>query len=87
MIRLNNHSCAPVTSQERSQGVQIVKQLLEQKVDVDIRDGNKATPLHHAAKRGCVEVVKVLLDRGASCSLKDKEDNNPLDLAIDNGHK
>lgn len=76
-----------MTSQEQSRSIQIVKQLLEQKVDVDICDGNGATPLHHAAKRGCVEVVKVLLDKRANCSLKDMEGNNPLDLAIDNGHK
>ena len=83
----NTHSCAPVCSQERSRSVQIVKQLLEQKVNIDVWDGNGATPLHHAARRGCVEVVKVLLDRGANCSLKDIDGSNPLDIAIDSGYE
>jgi uncharacterized protein len=43
------------------------------------KDGN--TALHFAADRGYIEIVKLLLSRGALLNLVDTEGNTPLMLA------
>lgn len=45
------------------------------------------TALHEAARTGLVELVRVLLDRGANAHMRDHEDRTPLDLALQNEHK
>ena len=39
------------------------------------------TPLHMAAKRGCLEIVRYLIDQGAAVNIKD--DNGVNILALD----
>ena len=39
------------------------------------------TPLHYAAYHGHVEVVKILIQRGAKMAVKDASSRTPLDLA------
>jgi hypothetical protein len=39
-------------------------------IDIDYQDSNGHTALHIAAQRGCIELVKLLVDSGASLSLK-----------------
>ena len=56
--------------------------------DVDIREFRKSskgsTPLHVAAEKGHLEVVKTLIQHGAVVDARDKEMNTPLMLAVRN---
>ena len=44
------------------------------------------TPLHYAARQGCVECEKVLLDARADPNTIDPDGHTPLILALSNGH-
>jgi ankyrin repeat protein len=46
--------------------LEIIKQLLCKSANVNIADNNGITPLHLRAKMGCVNVVRDLLNAGAS---------------------
>ena len=50
-----------------------MKVLLDRGADIYAREHFfGATPLHSAAMEGCVEAVKILLDRGANIEVKDE---------------
>src|SRR4030095_2173568 len=49
----------------------MVKQLLDEGVDVNTKFRYNATALFYACDHGHVEVVKVLLDKGADLTVKD----------------
>ncbi|KAL8614249.1 hypothetical protein ACOMHN_026466 [Nucella lapillus] len=53
----------------------IVKDLLQLRVDVDLRDYKGANPLHRAKD---LETMQILLDNGASINAEDLEGNTPL---------
>lgn len=54
-------------------------------MDVNLRDGDGASPLHFASSRGHVETVRWLLKKGASITL-DKYGKSPINDAADNDH-
>jgi len=58
-------------------------QVVSQKVDINMKDGDGATPLHFAASRGHVNVVRWLLTRRAKICL-DKFGRSPLNDAAEN---
>ena len=61
----------------------IVKQLLDQGVDVNTKFRYNATALSYASDRGHVDVVKLLIDRGADVNVKDTFYNaTPLTWAV-----
>lgn len=63
-----------------------VRRALDGGLDVDMteEDGGKLTPLHFACDRGHVEVVELLIARGASVAARDEEGQTPLHYAVFN---
>uniref|UniRef100_A0A7N0REX4 Protein kinase domain-containing protein n=1 Tax=Kalanchoe fedtschenkoi TaxID=63787 RepID=A0A7N0REX4_KALFE len=59
-----------------------LKELLDEGVSVHFRDVDDRTPLHVAACQGYVEVVELLLSRGAVVDPKDRWGSTPLADAI-----
>ena len=59
----------------------IVHALIDGGTDIDIYDDNKYTPLHWACWNGRLEIVKMLIQKGATV------DQEGLDLAKEYGHK
>ncbi len=65
--------------------LKIVKLLLKQKVDVN-KGSNDWTALHNAAYRGYSEILKLLIEAGASLETRSKASNSTaLDIAAYNG--
>lgn len=57
--------------------------LLEQGAIVDGQDQFGRSALHYAARSKCIPLVKLLLERGASLCLKDKDSSTPLHMLVD----
>lgn len=63
-----------------------VRELLEQKVDVNVQQGDGSTALHWAAYRDDVEMAELLIKAGAHVGLKTRlGDMSPLFMAAKNG--
>ena len=65
----------------------VALQIIQEGGDVDLTGHQKRTPLHWAAERGDVAVVKALLEKTRKIHVKDNEGATPLDLAIANNHQ
>jgi cytohesin len=61
-----------------SSRLEVVKLLLDNKADVNARDGGGKTPLHIAVASGSVEMVQLLLDNKADVNAKDTDGRTPL---------
>ena len=55
--------------------------LCDNKADCNAVDKNKNTPLHYAAGYGRADIVKLLVDAGASVTLRNLDGKSPLDVA------
>jgi len=55
-------------------------------MDPSVKDGDKWTPLMHAAEKGHTAVIQALLDGGADANAKDSENNTALTWAANEGH-
>ena len=58
-----------------------VEYLLEQGADINQRDANGYTPLHHAAARGDTEMIQWLVDRGADVMVVSRKGQTTVDMA------
>ncbi|XP_059163960.1 transient receptor potential cation channel subfamily A member 1-like [Physella acuta] len=61
----------------------IVEDLIRMKVELNCRDNEKNTALHHACYHGHLATVKSLLDHKASVTMTNLHDKSPLDVAVD----
>jgi len=64
--------------------IRVVKELLDQpNIDVDYRDpkAGAETALHSACESGHLDIVKLLLDHGATIDIRDDEDLTPFHFA------
>ena len=60
----------------------VVKFLVEEcSADVNLRDANGYTSLHHAASRGDNKVIRYLLDKGADVSVVSRKGQTTVDMA------
>ena len=62
----------------------VVHTLIEHGATVNIRDADLWTPLHAAVACGNVELVKYLVQHGASLVAINADGNMPIDLVEDN---
>ena len=61
--------------------ISICKLLIEHGADVNAKNG-VTTPLHEAARYGCIEICKLLIEHGADINTKNSQGKTPLDMAI-----
>ncbi|MFC1725192.1 ankyrin repeat domain-containing protein [candidate division KSB1 bacterium] len=64
-----------------------VKKLLENDPElINSRDESKATPLYYAAWRGHLDIVKLLIDKGANVNIRQQYGFTPIGRAISSDH-
>ena len=68
--------------QDEDDGSDVANRLLECGANVNEEDNDNATPLHLASYFKRLEIVRVLLDNGASIDMKNGAGKTPLQIAI-----
>nr|WP_084680306.1 ankyrin repeat domain-containing protein [Chryseobacterium luteum] len=63
--------------------VEIVKLLLNYPSDINARGIDECTPLYYAVGKNDINVVEILIDKGADVTIADKDGNTPLMAAAD----
>jgi hypothetical protein len=70
-----------VVGRSGGKAVDIMRRLLENGADPNIRDKHHKSPLHQASSRGRLDVARLLLSYGAKVDEKDEEGMTPFQLA------
>jgi len=83
----NGLKAAPLHSATAGRYAKIVKMLLDQGADPNVREQNGYTALHAAAQNDDVEIIHLLLLGGADLTLKDTNGKTAMDVAMDAGHE
>ena len=65
----------------------LARKLLESGADPNVRQAGGWTPLHQAAAHGRVDLVELLLARGADGGAESEDGSRPRDLAARAGHR
>ncbi|XP_018323307.1 ankyrin repeat and death domain-containing protein 1A-like isoform X4 [Agrilus planipennis] len=84
----NNKNYTLLICAAKNNKLEIVNYLLDtlEDIRVDCGDVEGQTALHHAAVGGHLEVVKKLLDVGATVDKRNKDQRTPLHVACEKGH-
>ena len=83
----NGLKAAPLQSAAAGGHRKIVKMLLANGADPNIREQWGHTALHAAAENGDEEMIRILLYGGADLTLKNSQGKTALDLAMEGGHE
>lgn len=65
----------------------VATELLLANATIDLTDGKGQTALHRACLKGQLDMAKLLVEKGASTSARDREGNTPLMLLMQSGFK
>ncbi|KAJ3216461.1 hypothetical protein HDU67_009416 [Dinochytrium kinnereticum] len=68
---------------ESSKSLYMVRNLLEYGADPNLQNDLGATPLHEAVTKNNVEVVQLLLEKGALKDIKQKDGRMPIEIATE----
>ena len=60
--------------------------MLDKGAQLEAKNSNGSTPLHHAAAKGHAEIVRLLCDRGADVEARSDSGRRVLHLAAWKGH-
>ena len=66
---------------------EVVKLLLDNGADINIKNVDGWTALMYAAEKGCKEIVKLRIDNKADLNIKTKVGRTALDIAEQEGHQ
>lgn len=68
--------------------IEIVDYLLGmENVDINVQTAFGVTPLHKAAQKGFIKIVKTLMNDNANLNVQDALGNSPLHYAVVHGHR
>ena len=65
----------------KNRDVEMVRVILAQGIDPDVRDSKGRTPLMLAAYLGYPDIARILLEKGADVNAKDNKGRTPLKWA------
>jgi ankyrin repeat protein len=83
----NGLKAAPIHSASAARHYRIVKMLIDQGADPNVREQAGYTALHAAAQNGDIETIRALLLGGADLTLKSDDGKSAMDIAMDAGHE
>ncbi|RPI16137.1 MAG: ankyrin repeat domain-containing protein [Ignavibacteriae bacterium] len=75
------YGITPMMGAARTNRVEIIKMLIDNKADVNSINTSKETPLHYAARYNNPDVVKLLLENKADKTAKDYNGQTPYEVA------
>ena len=81
-IQGNLYPALPLNATEKNCWIEVTKLLLEHNADIEARDKNNQTPLHHAAKSSYERLAQLLLKHNAHVEARDKNNYTPLHHAV-----
>lgn len=82
----NELHVTPLQSAVAGRHTAIVKMLLKNGANPNIRERGGSTPLHTAAANGDSECIQLLLLGGADLQIRSEDGKLPLDMAVEHGH-
>jgi len=81
LLRKHGGKYTTIFSAIKGSDAEVVKEFLDNGVDVNVKDGSGSTPLHCAATESYNEIVELLIANGADVNAKDNKSRTPLDKA------
>lgn len=83
-IRDKDKGFTPISEAIQRNNIHVFRHLIEApNINVNIPDNSNVTPLHYAAQKGYLEIVKSLLDKGADVNTKQRDGRTALYWAAD----